>query len=143
MALHLIKLCVGIDEPGELVSWHAKKLEELRAAGQAAEIFHTTRSMPRRRAEVLDGGSLYWVIRGAVQLRQPILDLRAVRGRDGISRCRIVLADRHVATVAAPRRPFQGWRYLDGRDAPPDIADGHAAALPAQLRRELAALGVL
>ena len=143
MPLHLLKLCVGIDEPDELVSHHRNRLNELRAAGKPAELGHTTRSMPRRREEVLDGGSLYWVIKGAVQVRQPIIDLRSVRGGDGIERCRIVLGTPHVATVPTPKRPFQGWRYLENRDAPGDIETAEASALPAELRRELATLGLL
>ncbi len=143
MPLHLLKLCVGVDEPDELVVHHHNRLEELRAAGKPPELGHTTRAMPRRREEVLDGGSLYWVIKGAVQLRQPIIDLRSVRGRDGVERCRIVLGSQHVATVPTPKRPFQGWRYLEHRDAPGDIAAAEASALPAELRRELATLGLL
>jgi hypothetical protein len=146
MPLHILKLCVGIDEPGELVAWHRDKLAEREAAGEPVEIFHTTRAMPRRRAEILAGGSLYWVIRGAIQLRQPILDLRPARGSDGIERCRIVLEPRHILTVPAPRRPFQGWRYLDPADAPRDLGnagDGDAPALPPRLHRELAELGLL
>ena len=143
MPLHLLKLCVGVDEPDELVSGHHNRLEELRRSGKPAELGHTTRAMPRRREEVLDGGSLYWVIRGAVQIRQPIIDLRAVRGRDGVERCRIVLGPQHVATVPTPKRPFQGWRYLEDPDAPRDIAAAEASALPAELRRELATLGLL
>ena len=143
MPLHLVKLCVGVDEPDELVNHHRGRLDELRAAGKPLELGHTTRAMPRRREEVLDGGSLYWVIKGAVQIRQPIVDLRPVRGGDGVERCRIVLGAQHVVTTPTPKRPFQGWRYLEDRDAPGDIASAEASALPAELRRELATLGLL
>ena len=143
MPVHLLKLCVGIEDPADLIAEHGARLAERTAMGGPAELYHSTRSFPRRREEVLDGGSLYWVIRGAIQLRQPILDLRAVRGADGLERCRIVLGPDHIATVAAPRRPFQGWRYLEASDAPPDIDEAAAEALPAELRRELAGLGLL
>ncbi len=84
-------------------------------------LVHTTRQMPRRRDEIVDGGSIYWVITGVVSVRQRILDLKAVTGEDGIERCDIVLDRRLVATQRFPRRPFQGWRYLAADDAPRDL----------------------
>ncbi|MFV2092392.1 MAG: DUF1489 family protein, partial [Hyphomicrobiales bacterium] len=107
------------------------------------------RHMPRRRDEILgscgagSGGSLYWVIRGVVQVRQPIAELRAVTGEDGIKRCAIVLAPELVATLPVPRRPFQGWRYLPASEAPGDLADTSTQDLPPELRVELAELGLL
>lgn len=74
--MHLIKLCVGIENPAELIQWQAHRLKAFRRAGKPAELVHRTRQMPKRRLEVLDGGSLYWVIKGQIQLRQRILDLR-------------------------------------------------------------------
>lgn len=115
------------------------------AAGQSPEQFHTTRMMPKRRTELLDGGSLYWVIKGNIQARQRFLDIRPFVDVDGISRCKLVLEPVLHETSWAPRRPFQGWRYLDPEDAPPDLAASGADFddLPADLRRELAGLGLL
>ena len=145
MPLHLLKLCVGCDSVEDLEGWIRFRLEELRRAGQKPEQFHTTRMIPQRAAELLDGGSLYWVIRGSVQVRQRLLDIRPFRDADGIQRCRLVLEPQLTATQWQPRRPFQGWRYLDPKDAPRDLRQLSAdlARMPEPLRRELAELGLL
>jgi hypothetical protein len=73
MALSLIKLCVGCDSVEDLEEWIAFRLEERRRAGEPVEQWHTTRMVPTRAAELTDGGSLYWVIKGSVQCRQRLL----------------------------------------------------------------------
>ena len=108
-----------------------------------AELKHTTRMVPKRREELLDGGSLYWVIRGYVSLRQSLIDIRPFVDKEGISRCHLVYDKEMVLVSPRPRRAFQGWRYLDAKDAPPDIGKGDADGLPDMLRRELAELGLL
>lgn len=138
MPLNLIKLCVGAESIEDLESWIA----DCEAGRDTLD--HTTRMFPRRRAEMLPGGSLYWVIRGMVLCRQPIADLEAVVGGDGISRCRIVFEPRIVVVRPVPRRAFQGWRYLDAADAPPDMPKREGGAgLSDKMRRELAELGLL
>src|ERR1700748_1774184 len=77
--LHLIKLCVGVDSLQELADWQKKRLKEKRAKGQKPELMHVTRQMPKRAEELLDGGSLYWVIRGQIMARQTLLELREVK----------------------------------------------------------------
>jgi hypothetical protein len=144
--MHLIKLCVGIDTAAELIHWQRHRLEALRRAGKPAELVHRTRQMPKRRLEVLDGGSLYWVIKGSVQLRQRILDLREEADSEGRALCGIVFDSVLVPTRPQPRRPFQGWRYLTAVDAPADLPPIEAAAveaMPAAMRAELAALALL
>jgi len=143
MALHLIKLCVGCDSIEDLVSWIEENRAAARKAGRSHQHVHVTRMTPTRRAEILDGGSLYWVIKGDVRCREQILDLKAVTGSDGIERCAIVLSGEPVPTRFQPRRPFQGWRYLAAKDAPPDLRPGEQGDVPEDLRRELAALGLL
>ncbi|MDW6022801.1 DUF1489 family protein [Mesorhizobium sp. BAC0120] len=145
MALHLIKLCVGCDGIEDLEDWIAMKLDERRRAGDPVEQFHTTRMVPTRTADLLDGGSLYWVIKGNVQCRQRLLDIRPFTDDEGIGRCRLILDPEVVPTEWQPRRAFQGWRYLKPADAPTDLGRGKAAILemPPQLRRELAELGLL
>ena len=100
---------------------------------------------PKRRDEILKGGSLYWVIRGLIQCRQPIIDLEAVRGDDGIDRCRIVYDTKSILVRPTPRRAFQGWRYLEAADAPPDLkrSAGDSTGMSPKMRRELAELGLL
>lgn len=140
LPLHLIKLCVGADSVDDLRAW----IGEVTAGG--GEQVHTTRMVPKRADELLDGGSLYWVIRGVVQVRQRLLDIRPFTGGDGIGRCDLVLAPALVETQRQPRRPFQGWRYLADGDAPRDIAAGAAGSgdeMPEALRAELLELGLI
>jgi hypothetical protein len=144
MALNLMKLCVGCDSVEDLDAWIGSRLEERRRAGQPAEHFHTTRMMPARAAELVDGGSLYWVIKGSVQCRQRLLEVRPFVDPEGISRCRLMLDPQIVRTLWQPRRPFQGWRYLEAADAPADLASGGTkSSMPPKLMRELADLGLL
>jgi hypothetical protein len=120
MTVHLIKLCVGVDTVMELAEWQAERLTRLKRAGKVPELCHRTLQTPRRRDEVLDGGSLYWVVKGFVLVRQRVIDLRADAKDDGTACCGIVLDAELVATRPHPRRAFQGWRYLDPADAPRD-----------------------
>ncbi len=135
MALHLIKLCVGVDAVEELAAWR----RERRAQGHDA-IVHT-RQTPKRAEEVLDGGSLYWVVKGVVRCRQAILDVRCIE--DGLkTRCEILLEDAIVCTEPLPRRAFQGWRYFEPREAPRDLDLGAAPDLPSDFAAELRSIGV-
>lgn len=146
MPLHLIKLCVGVETVDDLRRWIARRLDEKRKAGVAVEQVHITRMAPRRADELLAGGSLYWVIKGLVLCRQPILDIRPFTDEAGIGRCGIALDPDPVETRPQPRRPFQGWRYLEAADAPADLPRSQTGALddmPAQMRRELTELGLL
>src|ERR1700757_1409788 len=145
MALHLIKLCVGCDSVKELREWIREKLAEKKRRRQPLERFHTTRMAPKRVDELLDGGSLYWVIRGQVMCRQDLVAIRPFVDKDGVGRCRLVLRPKVVPVEPRPFRAFQGWRYLDGKDAPRDLdrAAPGARHMPEELRRELRDLGLL
>jgi hypothetical protein len=143
MPLHLIKLCVGCDSVEDLESWIEIRLEEKRRAGEPAEHFHTTRMIPKRVDELLDGGSLYWIIKGGVQCRQRLIDIRPFTDSEGINRCRLVFDPPLIRTQWKPRRPFQGWRYLKPEDAPADASGGLAEEMPLELQKELAELGLL
>lgn len=116
--VNILKLCVGAESVEDLVSWH----DENRGRWPLGQTVHVTRMWPKREAEVLAGGSLYWVIRGLVLCRQRILALEPVDEGDGIQRCGLVLDAEVIRTQPAPRRPFQGWRYLPPEESPPDIA---------------------
>ncbi|MEX1235976.1 MAG: DUF1489 domain-containing protein [Roseovarius sp.] len=139
--LNLIKLSVGSDSIESMVAWQASR----RAQGADGLPRHVTRMWPRREAELLEGGSIYWVIQGVLQCRQKILRLDEIIGADGIRRCAIVLDPEVVRTATALKRPFQGWRYLAGTDAPADISGQRAneEALPPGLSAALADIGVL
>jgi hypothetical protein len=100
---------------------------------------------PKRDAELLSGGSLYWVIKGQIAARQQLLAIEPFTDTDGIGRCRLVLAPQLVPVLPRPYRAFQGWRYLAGADAPVDLGaeTGGLAEMPEALRLELRALGLL
>jgi len=134
--LHLIKLSVGSKEVADLAAWQAER------ARTHPPLRHVTRMMPKRVAEVLDGGSIYWVIAGFVRVRQRIVDIREEQYEDGTSCCGLVLHRDLVPVELRAQRPFQGWRYLEPAAAPQDLPQGSVAAaglekLPATLRRQL------
>ncbi|MFG1358265.1 DUF1489 family protein [Xanthobacter pseudotagetidis] len=144
MALHLLKLCVGAESIADLSSWIAERRAAAEAAGRTYEQTHTTRMVPTRAAELLDGGSLYWVIKGQLSARQKLLDIRPFVDGEGIRRCHLVLEPEVVPVLPRPSRAFQGWRYLAVKDAPTDLGGGDTGAdLPEALRRELSQLGLL
>ncbi len=145
MPLHLIKLCVGCDSVADLEDWIEQKLQEKKKRGQKPEHIHTTRMVPKRAEELTAGGSLFWVIRGQITCREPILAVRPFTDKDGIGRCRVVLDGKVVLVEPRPRSAFQGWRYLEAKDAPRDLsrAAPGAAKMPEQMRRELRELGLL
>jgi hypothetical protein len=139
MTLHLIKLCVGVETVQDLKDWQTERLKRLKRAGKKPEHCHRTLQMPRRRDEVLDGGSLYWVIKGIILVRQRVLDLRPDVKEEGTACCGIVLDPELVATRAQARRAFQGWRYLPAADAPADlkVVEEDAVEMPQTMRADL------
>lgn len=145
MALHLIKLCVGCDSVADLEEWVQQKLQEKKRRRQNPEHIHTTRMVPKRAGELVDGGSLYWVIRGQITCRERILAIRPYTDKDGVGRCRVVLDGKIVLVEPRPRAAFQGWRYLEDKEAPRDLARAApgAARMPEAMRRELRELGLL
>src|SRR5690606_14922791 len=136
-SLNLMKLCVGCDDPAELAAW-----QKHRYGGGPAR--HVTRMWPKREAELLNGGSIYWVFKGVMQARQRILELQEIQGDDGIRRCALVLDPVLVRVASVPRRPFQGWRDRPGSDAPPDLPAGREDEpnLPPDIARALAEMGL-
>jgi hypothetical protein len=145
MALHLIKLCVGCDSVKDLEDWIREKRKRLKKSGSTQEHIHTTRMVPKRAEQLLDGGSLFWVIRGQIMCRQRLIAVRPFVDKEGVGRCRLALEPKVVLVESRPFRAFQGWRYLETKDAPRDLerAAPGAAAMPEQLRRELRELGLL
>lgn len=143
MTIHLLKLCVGADTIDDLAAWRDICLKEAKKKKRPPLMPHVTRMHPRRESEILDGGSLYWVIKGFISARQRVERLEPVVGADGIERCAILLDPEIIPTQAQARRPFQGWRYLKVEDAPGDVGKGAATDMPPQLHAELSELGLL
>ena len=143
MALNLLKLCVGVSSVEELLSWIHAELALKLQSGSPAEQIHTTRMVPRRLDELLNGGSLYWVIKANIQCRQKLLDIRPFTDAAGIKQCHLVIEPKLQLTSWQPCRAFQGWRYLTQADAPQDVNNDPLYNLPEALRQELAELGLL
>lgn len=145
MTLHLIKLSVGVESLDHLADLQRDRLAARRARGETPDLMHITRMWPRRQEELLDGGSLYWVIKGSVRCRQRLLGFaETVNGR-GQPACGLVLDPELVAVAPRSFRAFQGWRYLAPADAPRDLARNGAqdADLPPEMAEELRGLGLI
>lgn len=146
MPLNLVKLCVGAESPEDLARWQTGRLAEAARNGTPGRLAHTTYQSPKRIGDLLDGGSIYWVIKGVIQVRQRLIGFEEGTKADGRRCCHILLDPAHVPVRPTPRRAFQGWRYLEASDAPADIARGSGdglAALPPAMRRDLAELCLL
>ncbi|MEM8664923.1 MAG: DUF1489 domain-containing protein [Pseudomonadota bacterium] len=137
MAMHLLKLAVGARSLDSLRTWVAQSSEASARAGGPRASRITTRMAPKRVDDVLDGGSLYWVIKGSLQARQPILAFEPFKDEDGVGRYHVYLKPEVTAVRPRPCRPFQGWRYLRPEDAPADWQMEDAGEIPAAMRREL------
>jgi len=145
MALHLMKLAVGCDSIKDLQDFLRERMRKAKEQGLPRKHIHITRMTPKRDEELLDGGSLYWVIKGQIAAREKLLAIVSFRDKAGISRCRIVMEPKVITVTPRPMRAFQGWRYLSASDAPADLgqAGKGLAAMPEPLRRELRELGLL
>jgi hypothetical protein len=139
--LNIVKLSVGSENIAMLKEWQQARRDQLKIKYS----LHITRMWPKREKELLDGGSIYWVIKGAIQLRQRLIGFDEIIGADGIRRCGFKLDPELIPTTKALRRPFQGWRYLKSEDSPSDLSTNREADddLPEDMQQTLARLGVL
>ena len=142
MTIHLIKLSVGPESLSQLVAWQAERLAERAKKGHAAELVHITRQTPKRREELLGGGSIYWVIKGWLCARQRLMDLRPLT-IDGVAHCGLIYAPEMIRVRPRQTRAFQGWRYLQATDAPPDLALSDIGEMDDALVKQLAEMGLV
>jgi hypothetical protein len=150
MTVNLIKLCVGVSDVGHLVKEHERLVKKAERRNKPVEDNHWTRMFPKRTEEVLDGGSLYWVIKGVIRVRHRILRLDEVADAEGNAYCAIVYDPKVILVEPRPRRAFQGWRYLEAEDAPPDLRNQRQAMnsalsegeMPPKMLAELRELGL-
>jgi hypothetical protein len=145
MTLNLVKLCVGVTTIEELAAWQGDHRRRSGPAGVDCA-YHSTFQTPKRQTELLEGGSIYWVIRGIILVRQKLIGFEDGTKDDGSACCTIMFDRTLVPVRPTPRRAFQGWRYLDAADAPPDIKSGkrdEIALMPAEMRKKLADLGLI
>ena len=130
--IHMVKLCVGADDVADLENWQKRVMQSY------PRPVHHTRMIPKRGEELASGGSIYWVIRGLIQVRQKIVEVKQITDRTGRKACELVFHPELVGVEPMPKRPFQGWRYLKPEDAPADLKAGSGAIeMPANLRAEL------
>ena len=135
MTIHILKLCVGAESIDDLAEFQKRQIKRRKRPVCG------TRMWPKRVDDVLAGGSLYWVIKGVILVRQRVVEIAQVRDDHGL-RCGLYLDPEIVRTAPQPRRAFQGWRYLDPKDAPADLGEIKGGAdLPEDLRRKLVELG--
>ena len=139
--LHLVKIAQGIESPAALRRAQRRRLSA--AANGQGRLTHFTRNRPTRTDELLAGGSIYWVIRGYISVRQRLLDIAAATNARGVQGVELVFHPDLVATEPRRHRAFQGWRYLDAGRAPPDRATIVDPNLPDALAYELYRLGLL
>lgn len=143
MSVHLIKLAVGVEDFEHLARLQKARMAEFKAQGLSEHPRHFTRMRPKREVELLDGGSIYWVIKGVIRARQELVAFDSYTDDEGVKRCIFVLDPHLVATQGRPHRAFQGWRYLDPAKAPKDAAGDVGGDIPAELAQDLEALGLL
>ncbi len=145
MTVHLVKLAVGIEDAEHLARVQKARLEAAARAGKGAGLRHLTRHRPKRADEIVAGGSLYWVIGGAIAARQRILGFEEAAKADGTPAHAILLDPKLIRTEAKSFRPFQGWRYLPAGKLPRDLGEVAAVSdgLPADLKKELKGLGLI
>jgi hypothetical protein len=141
MTLHLQKLSVGSESIATLRDWQKLVVRRRQQKGLSPHHVHVTRMFPKRREALLEGGSIYWVIKGLIQCRNPIVGLEETT-KNGHRACAIMMDPTIIPVVPTPRRAFQGWRYLQKEDAPKDLeGPGSGEDLPAALRTKLVNLG--
>ena len=152
MIVHLVKLCVGVNSIEQLETLQADRRSQAQRRGEQPENVHRTRHRPRRDKELLNGGSLYWIIKGFIRVRQAILRLDELRDDEGSKHCGLVLDPVLVRTQLRARRPYQGWRYLEIKDVAPDLPSelqnwtsdlNRQKGPPAERAAELRELGLL
>jgi len=141
MTVHLQKLSVGSESIQTLADWQNQVVRRRQQKGLSAHHIHVTRMFPKRREEILDGGSIYWVIKGNILCRNPIVGLEETT-KNGHRACAILMDPELIPVLPKPRRAFQGWRYLQDGDQPADLTGLETGGdLPAAFRAKLIDLG--
>ena len=143
--VNLVKLCVGITTINQLEQLQSMRRGEYVKAGRPPVNIHITRNKPKRSKEIINSGSLYWVIRRQIRVRQKIIRIDDIEDAEGRKKCCLVLDSDLIKTEHRAYRPFQGWRYLEQSDAPADLSNNQKAGseMPSEMEEELRDLGLL
>jgi hypothetical protein len=141
----MLKMAVGIDSVGHLAQVQKQRMARAKGGDGASTLRHFTRNAPRRSREILDGGSIYWIIKGAIRVRQRILAIDRGTDAEGRRYCELSLDPALIRTVPRPNKALQGWRYLENSDAPIDLDAGDEVTgdMPAEMVAELRTLRLL
>ena len=141
--VNLIKLCVGAQNVSDLYNWQKNRIIYQKNLKNPATFF-ITRMRPKREAEILNGGSIFWVFKGLILARQKIIGFDNFMSEDNISRCKVILDRKIILTDAYHKKPFQGWRYFSQQEAPKDreIYSNEKTQLPLKIEKELSELGI-
>lgn len=131
MPLNMTKVAFKATSLEEMHTWFADR-------GEVARL--TTRYLPKRHAEMV-GGSVFWIFKRQLVARSEILGFEEAEG----GRTHILISTRLIDVLPKPHRAHQGWRYLEDKDAPRDLAAGEVAgdAMPGKLAADLARLGLV
>ena len=146
MTIHLFKIAVGIESVDHLREIQIERLRKNKEKNKSGDLRHLTRNSPKRAEEVLDNGSIYWIIKGYIRVRQRINGFDEAYGRNGKPRCALILDPNLVQTVVLPHKPIQGWRYMEVDSAPVDLTTAErkiVSSLPQDMADELRSLGLL
>ncbi len=145
MTVHLLKLSVGVEDSAELVRAQAGRVQKAIERGDGPVLCYFTRNRPKRAAELLAGGSMFWVIKGFIRFRQGIIGIGQGQRDDGRPVCVLTLDKKLIRTELHACKPFQGWRYLMAKDAPADAAMGgrEVDEIPGEMAGKLRDLGLL
>ncbi|MBT5459163.1 MAG: DUF1489 domain-containing protein [Rhodospirillaceae bacterium] len=145
MTVHLVKMAVGIESFEHLTDVQADRVRRAEETDGKGVLRHLTRNTPRRSDEVLDGGSIYWIIKGYIRAHQRITGFGEATGRNGRPRCALILDPKLVRTELLPHKPIQGWRYMEPAGVPEDLTSRamEKTSLPDEMAAELRALGLL
>ena len=142
MTLHILKLLVGVEDVDHLDQIQKKRLK------REGILSHITRNTPRKATEILEGGSIYWVIKRFIRVRQRLVGIERVVNSEGKPSCAFILDPNLVATELKEFRAFQGWRYFKNEESPADLifqtgeTEIHKR-LPDDMAAELKSLGLI
>jgi hypothetical protein len=145
MTVHLVKMAVGIDSLEHLAEVQKQRRARLTAERGKPMVIHKTRNMPKRDAEIVKAGSIYWIVKGFIRVRQRILGFEKCTDRNGKPFCEIRLEAKLVRTVPLAHKPIQGWRYMEAEAVPADLTGRAARAdeMPPEMMMQLRELGLL
>lgn len=145
MTIHILRRAFHSESLEDLAEWQAERRKEMRQEGSKAKTRTMLRNFPTRKEELLDGGCIFWIIKGSIRARQRVLAVQTNPDPTSRRKCVLVLETKITPTVPYPVRARRGWRYLEPTDAPPDLGKVGRGGdkLPADLVAELRELGLL